>query len=291
MSVNADKSEFERMDTETLESLLRMDIQQAEADRLDTDTILHISKILAERRKASQTENTYDAHMAWAEFNKKYRPFYTGEYLLNDEDELIESNSKESILQKPKLWSRKLRWGVAAVICIFLFAGTASAAGYDILGAIIQWSSETFQFINLNADKSDAPGEDDIEYLTLEDALAAYEVQAEGLIPNWMPERYEFAFVQVDETPLMATICANYKSDSGFLKITISCYQEIIADIYEKDSQESTFYESGGVEHLLVSNNENVSAVWAIENCDCTISGDVSMAEMKEIIDSIYLGV
>lgn len=66
MSGKADKSEFERMDTETLESLLRMDIQQAEADRLDTDTILHISKILAERRKASQTENTYDAQIGRA---------------------------------------------------------------------------------------------------------------------------------------------------------------------------------------------------------------------------------
>ena len=39
MSGKADKSEFERMDTETLESLLRMDIQQAEAGEAERMTV------------------------------------------------------------------------------------------------------------------------------------------------------------------------------------------------------------------------------------------------------------
>lgn len=291
MSGKADKSEFERMDTDTLETLLRMDIQQPEADRLDTDTIILISKILAERRKNTQTEGTCDAHTAWIQFNEKYRPFYNGEYLLSDEDESPESDPKNSTSRRHNLWSRKLRWGIVAVICIFLFAGTASAAGYDILGAIIRWSSETFQFINLNADKGNIPNEDTVEYLTLEDALAAYELQSKGVVPSWMPERYEFSSVQVDETPLMAVISANYKSDSGFLQITISYYQETVASTYEKDSEKKTIYKSGGIEHLVVSNNGNVTAIWTNGNCDCTITGDVSILEMKEIIDSIYLEV
>ena len=291
MSGKADKSEFERMDTDTLETLLRMDIQQPEADRLDTDTIILISKILAERRKNTQTEGTCDAHTAWIQFNEKYRPFYNGEYLLSDEDESPESAPKNSTSRRHNLWSRKLRWGIAAVICIFLFAGTASAAGYDILGAIIRWSSETFQFINLNADKNSPPNEDSIEYLTLEDALAAYEIQIEGLIPKWIPERYKFTSVQVDETPLMATIRANYESDLDTFQITIVYHQEIVADIYEKDLGEKTIYEAGGVQHFIVCNSNTITAVWASDDCDCTISGNVTISEIEEIIDSIYLGV
>ena len=291
MSGEDKRSEFDLMDTETLMNFLRTDIQQPESEELDADTILYISKLIAERNKNDAQNNAHDANEAWVEFNEKYRPFYSNSHTSyeNDEDSkddvTFSKTSQQNMSRKRMLWWKL----VAAVICIFAVGiGTAYAAGYDILGAIARWTSETFQFVNLSPNSNISPSDPSIEYLTLEDALETYNISPEGLIPTWVPDKFKLISVQVDETPMMIKFQSDYECDSGFLQIVITYYQQIITDIYEKDTMDAEIYKIGNVDHYLFSNNETAVAVWAHGNCNCSVSGDVSMSELKEIIDSIY---
>jgi hypothetical protein len=49
-----------------------------------------------------------------------------------------------------------------------------------------------------------------------------------------------------------------------------------------------TVYKCNGIEHYIMSNNTQYSAVWLAGIYECTIYGTVSEAELKQIIDSIY---
>ena len=49
-----------------------------------------------------------------------------------------------------------------------------------------------------------------------------------------------------------------------------------------------TVYKCNGIEHYIMSNNTQYSAVWLAGIYECTIYVTVSEAELKQIIDSIY---
>ena len=49
-----------------------------------------------------------------------------------------------------------------------------------------------------------------------------------------------------------------------------------------------TDYEINGMHHDMVSNYENNLVAWTNENVECIIQGDLSMDELKQMIDSIY---
>lgn len=291
MSGEDKRSEFDLMDTETLMNFLRTDVQQPEGEELDADTMLYISKLIAERNRNNAQKSTHDANEAWVEFNEKYRPFCSDSHTFYEDDEGSKDDvafSKTSQQNRPR--KRMLWWKlVAAVICVFAVGiGTAYAAGYDILGAIARWTSETFQFVNLSPNDNITPSERSTEYLTLEDALETYNISPEGLIPTWVPDRFNLTSIQVDETPLMIMFQSYYECDSGFFQISITYFQEIIADVYEKDAIDAKIYKVGNVDHYLFSNNGTAVAVWAHGNCNCSVSGDISMSELKEIVDSVY---
>ena len=47
-------------------------------------------------------------------------------------------------------------------------------------------------------------------------------------------------------------------------------------------------YEAGGITHLLTTNAGRPVALWANGPAECCISGDITMEELKQMIDSIY---
>ena len=60
------------------------------------------------------------------------------------------------------------------------------------------------------------------------------------------------------------------------------------ATFIEKDDDPPALYESGGVQHYLVTDHEWRKAVWMQGDIECIISGNIAEEEMKQIIDSIY---
>jgi len=54
------------------------------------------------------------------------------------------------------------------------------------------------------------------------------------------------------------------------------------------EDQTYVVYERNGIEHYVMTNYAQVSAVWLFENYEFVISGNVTEDEMKMIINSIY---
>ena len=44
----------------------------------------------------------------------------------------------------------------------------------------------------------------------------------------------------------------------------------------------------GGVSHYIMSNLGDYTAVWTVENYECSISGNISVDTLKKMIESIY---
>ena len=57
---------------------------------------------------------------------------------------------------------------------------------------------------------------------------------------------------------------------------------------WQKDEGDPVPYEAGGVTHLLATNVGRPVGLWASGPAECAISGDITMEELKEMIDSIY---
>ena len=57
---------------------------------------------------------------------------------------------------------------------------------------------------------------------------------------------------------------------------------------FQKDEGDPIPYEAGGVIHLLSTNAGRAVAVWANGPAECAISGDITIEELQQIIDSIY---
>lgn len=57
---------------------------------------------------------------------------------------------------------------------------------------------------------------------------------------------------------------------------------------FEKDEGDPVPYEAGGIIHLLATNGGRPIAVWANGPAECAVCGDITMEELKQMIDSIY---
>lgn len=57
---------------------------------------------------------------------------------------------------------------------------------------------------------------------------------------------------------------------------------------FQKDEGDPIPYEAGGVTHLLATNVGRPVALWASGPAECAICGDITMDELKRMIDSIY---
>lgn len=273
-----DYSVFDRMDTSALIAMIQADFQSPGEDGLDADAVLYITKLLTERRGKTPTD--IDAAAAWAEFDALYRPLCDNDSSLYDDEDNADSSP---VRAKPK--RRRIRWvgAVAAAMCVFLLVGTAAASafGYDVLGAVTQWTSEIFQFVHSH---NDAEWDDS----SLEAALAVYDLPPDGLVPTWIPEGYTLESVQVGDSPLMATILGDYYSADGHIQIELRYLRGDTASTYEKDDSLVEVYQIEDTDFYIYSNNMQNVVTWNYNGCDCSITGDLTIDDLYKMIDSIY---
>ena len=58
----------------------------------------------------------------------------------------------------------------------------------------------------------------------------------------------------------------------------------------EVDDNLLELYEAAGIQYYIFSNMDQIKAVWIIDSYQCSIVGDVTMEEIKHMIDSIEKG-
>lgn len=298
-----DYSGFDSMTTEELEEILRRDAQNLEGENTDVDMLKYITEVIRKRKGPDPNRKT--AEEAFEIFKTKYFPnviseeaecpaentadnaagtdeAMPAEYIRSGPDQRPD-NGKEIVMPR---WLRRLA-SAAAVIAVVVAGGiTVNALGYHLREIVVQWTRETFHFSVENSPVTNAPAVcDQREFSSLREALLADKITT-PLVPTWLPEGYEFADLRISDSPSQKVFLAVYQCGDALLKIQVKQSNSELQQI-EQSASLAEMYVSDGVEYYIFKNGACLQAAWVKDNFECYISGELSIQEIKKMIDSI----
>lgn len=275
-----DFSRYDAMTSEDLAQLLRLDSEAPEGNGLDIDTLLYITGVLAEREKPNNTGKT--AQEAWISFQQNYMP-------AEEEDAKPASERKTILFQSP--WVRRIVAAAAALVLIVAVSFTARAVNWEkIWSFVATWTKETFSFMQEGQPDTDPPSPSNtMQYESLQQALEATG-QDSGVIPTWIPEGFVLEKITVDETPMQKNYVGLYRNGDKSITITVRSYVGEDPDRNEIDENLIEIYNAAGVDYYILSNIDYIVAMWIQDSYECSIFGDISVEEIKQMIDSIPKG-
>ena len=274
-----DFSHLDKLSTEELQEILRQD-SLLDDDSSDIDTILYITNLLASR--ASSSDDSKDVEAAWKSFKENYYPY------ISDPEPLYSFDSPEDKVVKAK--SRRpshvmKTLSVAAVLAVVIISGsvTASAFGYNLWGAVAEWTRDTFGFTQSSQNNGIYPFEN------LRDALAAYDID-EPIVPQWIPDGYGEDTVQAAETPDSKIIVAVSKYGSKEIKFEVKIFDDPsnrhwLYEMFEDDVEK---YFSNGIDFYIMKNDDFTRVSWAVGNNECSILCSLKPKEIYRMVDSIF---
>ena len=276
MSENQNRgfAKYDTMATEELEEILRSDSQSPEGQESDGELLLYVMGVLAHRKRNSENPGK-TAQEAWESFEKHYLP---------EEEEAHTVKSNRIGLR---------RWIAAAAVLAILVSipFTASALTWDeIWNAVATWAKETFSFTSQGQPAPTEPSTEDARsYNSLQELLAETN-SATDIVPTWIPERYTLQDITMDENPMRRSYTAIYTDSNTMLRVSVQSYLDADAEKLEITEDLREIYKVKGVEYYIISNFDQLRAVWIKDSYECNISGDLTVEEMKTMIDSIGKG-
>ena len=271
-----DLSKYDAMTTEELEEILRLDAEAPEEQESDIEMILYIMEVLTERkRNNSHTGKT--ALEAYESFVENYMP----------ETEDATSASKRTVPFKRSFprWLRSLTAAAAVLVILVLGTVTAKAFGINVWKAMVKWTQDTFQ---LGAEDNSEIN-NDLPYTSLQEALQKGKVNT-PLAPKWFPDGYNLVDITVERSPLQNKYRAKYVNGEQVLRITVQEHLDKGPSLVEQSDGLVEEYEVSGITYYLVDNNKRTQAVWIIDSIECRITGELTIDELKLMIDSITKG-
>ena len=268
------------MSTEDLQAFLREDASKPMGEESDTAEVFYVMEILAKRRKAQSGGK--DPAEALESLKQNY-------YKENETPYISESVPVARNQGNSGRWKRGL---VAAVAVIFfLVIGnsiTASALHFDLFAIIAKWTQETFHFGYAGQpDESFDPSPDYVHpCASLQEALDKRNVTI-PLVPTWMPGGYTECDIKTADNPAQRHFFAKYQNGDKTIRIRITDYLDIHPAQVEQSDSLIEVYRSNGIDYYIFDNHDQLKAAWIIGNYECSISGPISVSEIKEMIDSI----
>lgn len=273
--------QYDTMTSEELSNILRLDSEAPEGNALDIDTLLYITGVLAERKKNSEITGK-TSQEAWNSFQQSYMP---------SEDEILEYTEETKPEKTRSPWIRRAI-AAAAVVALLVFVPlTATALNWEeIWNAVAKWAKETFSFVREDQPEVDEPAPANTrQYTSLAEALGQMGLDP-NLVPTWIPEGYVLDRIDVDETPMQRNYIALYTNGEKVLYICIRAYVEMDPEKIEISENLIEIYKPASVNYYIHDNNGWISAAWIQDNFESNISGEISVEEIKKMIDSIPKG-
>ena len=274
---NRDYSKYDSMTTQELEEILRLDAEAPEGRESDTELLLYVMGVLADRKKNNVTGKT--AQESWESFRKNY---LDGEYT---EEMRVPKKHRAT-----KPW-RRLIAAAAVILLVVCIPLSAKAFGWDELWNVFAiWTKDTFSFVSGEKTQVSDPSPDDQDvYNSLQELL--YENNRDpNLVPSWIPEGFVLENLEKEATPIEEIYIAFYLNGEKQLLIRVRSYLQGDPEKAEINEDLLEIYEVSGVQYYIFSNMGQMRVVWIKGSYQCNISGDLSMEEMKQMIDSIGKG-
>lgn len=281
---NQDFFRFDSMRNEELEEILRLDAQKTEGEESDLEMLLYVMEVLAVRRKNSENPGK-TAGEAFETFKEYYMPDDS-----TDDTEYVPSKA-QVINMKPakrlRPWLSRLVATAAIMAFVLVSSITAHAMGINIWDIIVTWTQETFQLRSSESDETnEAAANDQREYTDLQQLLNESGI-VHKLAPSSIPDGYELVDLKTTESPVQLMFLAIYKNQGHTLKIQVKQYIGADPEQIEQSDSLVEEYESNGITYYIFADYGDLQAVWINGDYECYISGQLSIEEMKSMIDSI----
>lgn len=289
-------ADLEQMSTAGLEKLLLQDFQDPESGEDRMEQLYYAAQLLAERTPGSNA----DTDRAWADFQEKYLPFAEARSAHYEDGAIPSSDAapgrRPSHLRK---WSVRGILAAAALAILLLSVSVAAAAGgHSLWKLLARWTDDDMsiapgQIIPAEEDTIRIP-EEGREYATLQEAVDDCGL-ARPMVPQWLPEGFEQVELVVETGfPGSVIFQAIYDREEDHLVVFLEVFlpqeeeDNRTYGNFQKDEGDPIPYEAGGVTHLLSTNAGRPASLWSNGPAQGAISGDITMDELKQIIDSIY---
>ena len=270
-------SRYDCMTTEELQEILRKHAHGELETEPDTDELFIIMEVLSERRQNAGFPAFHSDERAYDEFCEHYMP-------------------KEQEKPRPNAigFPNQIFKTVAAVLAVVLVLTvgttiTAKAFRIDIWSRFANWTKEVFQFSDgeQGTIAEQPKKENNLELKSLQDALAKENI-TEKLVPMWLPGEYKYKNLDVRATPKVRTFYAVFENkNEDRLIINIRQTIGVPAKQVEKNDDLFEIYTKDRINYYVFSNNAKLQTKWSIGEFECIIIGQITLDEMKAMIDSI----
>lgn len=282
-----DFSHLDKLSTDELKELLRQDSMLDENEDSDIDAVLYIMEVLA--RRENEKAAAQDTESAWQSFKDNYYPYTSDPEPLFSFDGPGRDEAPAPSERKNRFFKRLVKpLSIAAIVIFVLLTGTITsyALGFDLWGAFAAWTHETFGFI------SSTKATDSQPFPNLRTALDMYGIDADSIVPNWLPEDFGEDIVQVSESPSGNYIVSRCIGNNREISMEVNVYADLspVYRTYEKQNDSTEIYVSYDMEYYITRNGGANRITWTTSNLECSIFGDLEINETYKIIDSIQEG-
>ncbi len=275
-------SHLNQLSTQKLEEILRADLELQESR--DPDMVLYIMEVIEKRENGKSLENRADAERALKEFHELYNTSDGVGLSLYPASTVGDKPLRRSKIPTPQTKNRhflrrlSISVATAAIITIFL---VPPALGYETIYEMVgSWTESVFHFVRKDSTGSVSA--------SLKEELDAYGIPV-SILPTKIPEGFELQEWDIDEQEISGNIrlSAHYTKDERHFIILATRYNRPVSSNVEKDGTNVEEYMVGGVTYYLFENLQDVVAAWHVDNLECILHGDISMDDLKMMIDSI----
>jgi hypothetical protein len=291
---------FENKTVEELRAMLADDTLLPLDDDSNTDTILKILEVIKSKEQKTDEQCEAERIAFWGGLLARY-----GNKLPVRLENVVRKRRRKPLALNFNA-PAKYRYGfagtsfrrltAAAIIALVLLGGSALvtyAFNVNILQAIISFTDDLFSKTIVTTESVQSSGADGLtdSARTLQTAFDEVGITSPS-VPTQLPDGYAFDRVQTGKMPDYTKVVVLYKSDDNkTIVFTVLSYDETPEPRtrhIEKNSGTPSVYFRTGIDFYLFANTDMTVATWLDGMCDCDIQGDISVSEMKSIINSIY---
>lgn len=278
-----DFSKYDNMTTEELEEILRTQFFLAD-ENTDDQLIEHILEVLTERDEDKINAGLQDPEPTWEKFLENHPDVQVEKCSADCEENDTELLSIDQSARRMR-FLRRVGCIAAIFICV-LFAGTitAYAMGIDIPGAIAEWTSEVFSFINTSADKQDSKAVPP-QLEELYEELSKY--VSDTPLPSYLPTEYHLIDTQAQyDGDIRKLSCFLSNGEQNIVIYYVIYFANNTMIEYEKNDVNPEIMVVDGIKYYIFSNTDQWTVTWVsgnVEGCIFTQSKD----ELIMIIESM----
>lgn len=252
------------------------------AEEMDTDRIEEYLSLL--QKRAPVTEH-YDPEEKWAKLEESHPLIFEEEPNSCKSDLAAEARNRHGNRTR-RSFSRVFRAAAIAAAAAFCFIITASAMGFQPVQAVLRWAEGIIQIYTNPSGIMELPDDDPSEYHSLYEALAANGISTEGL-PTWVPRDYAVSAIAVKLSDGVLKCSAIYDSTRGGLVIRVIEHTMALSTEAKELDPLGSVYTHNQTEYYILTDDGVTKAGWQDGMLSYVISGQISEAEIKEMINSI----